>query len=210
MFVPCDKSGQNFALSITEAQLNIANNSSDASDPLFTKLDLFVTIAFTVELLLNLYADWFWRFATNPWSIFDLIIVLLSLISFAVSGLSVRVVLLLRCCRVLRIFGKVPSVSKIFAALFKSLVPMSNAFFIIFIVAAICKPPPPRIMPVRNREIRIHGLTVPAPVITHSLPSLGPLPSSKCQSLSLGLQLPSCFAPSRPPDPGFSKVRILL
>ena len=101
---------------------------------------MFITIAFTVELLLNAFANWLWPFMTNPWSIFDFIIVLLSILSFAIPGLPVRVVLLLRCCRVVRIFGKVPSVSKIFAALFQSLVPMSNAFFIIFIIAAICEP----------------------------------------------------------------------
>ena len=54
--------------------------------------------------------------------------------------MPVRVILLLRCCRVLRIFGKLPSVAKIFAALFQSLVPMTNAFFIIFVIAAICEP----------------------------------------------------------------------
>ena len=69
-----------------------------------------------------------------------MIIVSLSILSLSVAGMPVRLILLLRCCRVLRIFGKLPSVAKIFAALFQSLVPMTNAFFIIFVIAAICEP----------------------------------------------------------------------
>jgi voltage-gated sodium channel len=131
---------QNFGSSIAEAQIDTGSNSEREQEALFSKVDLILTLAFTVELVLNAFANWLRPFITNGWSIFDFLIVTLSLISLAVDGVPVRLILLLRCCRVLRIFGKVPSVAKIFAALFQSLIPMMNAFFIIFIIAAICEP----------------------------------------------------------------------
>jgi hypothetical protein len=52
------------------------------------------------------------------------VVVGLSLVCLAPSGLSLRLVLLLRSSRVLRIFGKWKSFSKIFSALAYSIVPM--------------------------------------------------------------------------------------
>ena len=132
--------GQNLAISITEAQLNVAQHGGSAQEATFSKIDLFLTIAFTVELLLNGFANWLLPFLRNGWSLFDVVIVALSIASLSVAEMPVRFILLLRCCRVLRIFGKLPSAAKIFAALFHSLVPMTNSFFIIFVIAAICKP----------------------------------------------------------------------
>jgi hypothetical protein len=119
--------------------MDIASNSENEPETAFSKIDLILTLAFTLELLLNAFANWLRPFVTNGWSMFDFFIVTLSLVSLAVDGVPVRLILLLRCCRVLRIFGKLPSVAKIFAALFQSLIPMLNAFFIIFIIAALCE-----------------------------------------------------------------------
>jgi hypothetical protein len=102
------------------------------------KVDLFLIIAFTAELSVNLFANWWRPFVTNGWSILDFVIVVLSLVSLAPVGISLRLMLLIRCCRVLRIFGKLKSVAKIFSAVACSLIPMANAFFIIFIITAIC------------------------------------------------------------------------
>jgi hypothetical protein len=55
---------------------------------------------------------------------FDVVVVGLSLVCLAPSGLSLRLVLLLRSSRVIRIFGKWKSVSKIFSALAYSIIPM--------------------------------------------------------------------------------------
>jgi hypothetical protein len=119
--------------------MDVASNSKSEQETLFSKVDLILTLAFKVELVLNAYANWLRPFVTNGWSIFDFLTVTLSLVSLAVDGVPVLLILLLRCCRVLHIFGKVPSVAKIFAALFHSLIPVMNAFFIIFIIAALCE-----------------------------------------------------------------------
>jgi hypothetical protein len=136
-------------MSIAEAQMNVVGTSGPNSDEemKWQKVDLFLIIAFTLELMLNLFANWLRPFLSNMWSIFDLIIVTLSLLGLVIAGLPLRLLLLLRCCRVLRIFGKLRSVVKIFSALAYSVSPMANAFFIIFVITAICALTPPRLLP---------------------------------------------------------------
>jgi hypothetical protein len=46
---------------------------------------------------------------------------------------------MLRALRVVRLFGRLKSSKKILAALWVSLVPMCNAFFIMLIVAMMCE-----------------------------------------------------------------------
>jgi voltage-gated sodium channel len=112
------------------------------------ELDTLFLIVFSIEVGVNAYANWFLRFFRNPWSVFDLIVVGLSLIGLAPTGLPLSLVLLLRCCRVLRVFGRFRAVSSIFSALAASAVPLASTFFIIFVFASICAcPPPPHAAP---------------------------------------------------------------
>ena len=104
-------------------------------------LDLLFLIVFSIELGVNAYSNWFSRFAKNPWSVFDSIVVGMSLIGLAPTGLPLSLVLLLRCCRVLRVFGRFRAVSSIFSALAASAVPLASTFFIIFVFASICRSP---------------------------------------------------------------------
>ena len=128
-------------MSIAEAQMNFYTSPEPPSLAALDKLDLFLIIAFSVELVINAFANWLRDFVCNGWNLFDVVIVALSIVGLAPVGLPVRLVLLLRCCRVLRIFGKLPAVAKIFSALSYSVLPMANAFFIIFVITAICERP---------------------------------------------------------------------
>jgi hypothetical protein len=134
---------QNFALNVYAAQITAISNVSvmhNFSDEVsnLNNLDLIFVFLFTVELIINAYSHWMWDFLKNPWSIFDLLVVSLSLLGLAPIGLPLSLLLLFRCCRVLRIFGKFPAVSIIFSALGSSIIPMASAFFIIFVLASIC------------------------------------------------------------------------
>ncbi len=108
-------------LSIAGAQMT---DLSDSSERLLDNVDMFLICAFTVELCINAYAHWFRDFVSSLWNLFDVLIVSLSLIGLTPAGLSLRLVLLLRCCRVLRIFGKLREVTKIFTALSYAILPM--------------------------------------------------------------------------------------
>jgi voltage-gated sodium channel len=133
----------NFALNVYAAQITAISDLSHLHDELSSefsfidRLDLFFVFLFTAELLINAYSHWFWEFLKNPWSIFDTLVVSLSLLGLAPIGLPLNLLLLFRCCRVLRIFGKFSAVSNIFSALGTSVIPMASTFFIIFVLSSI-------------------------------------------------------------------------
>ena len=136
---------QNFALNVYAAQMTAISNLDPMYDfadeyAYLNTLDLIFVILFTVELLINMLAHWRAAFLSNPWSIFDVLVVCLSLLGLAPIGMPLSLLLLFRCCRVLRIFGKFPTVSNIFSALGSSVIPMASTFFIIFVLASICEP----------------------------------------------------------------------
>ena len=115
---------QNFAVSIVGAQIATPDANTVST---LNKVDIFLIIAFATELCVNAFANWFEQFKVNLWNWFDVLIVSLSLVGLTPAGLSLRIVLLLRSCRVLRIFGKLKAVTKIFSALSYAVMPMSVA-----------------------------------------------------------------------------------
>ena len=134
---------QNFGLNIYAAQIAAIDEmnqmqATDSTSNILNQTDLIFVLFFTFELAVNLYANWFQRFLANPWSIFDFLIVAISLLGLAPIGMPLSLLLLFRCCRVLRVFGRFPTVSGIFSALAKSVVPMASTFFIVFILSSIC------------------------------------------------------------------------
>ena len=102
-------------------------------------LNLFFTIVFTVELVLNLYAQWLQPFFSDGWNLLDLVVVASSLIGLAPVDLPVSLILSLRAVRVVRLFGKIKSIRKMLTALSCSIPPMMNAYIVIFIIAGICE-----------------------------------------------------------------------
>ncbi len=62
---------QNFIVNAAEAQyleqLNEPDGSLSALGVALERTDMFFTIAFAVELVVNLYANWFIRFFTDGW-----------------------------------------------------------------------------------------------------------------------------------------------
>jgi hypothetical protein len=103
---------------------------------LLDDLNMTFTIIFTVDLLINLFAHWINDFITNPWSLFDAVIVIMSLIVLGPLNFPIS---MLRALRVVRLFGRLESSKKILAALWASILPMCNAFFIMLIVAMMCE-----------------------------------------------------------------------
>ena len=114
------------------------NGSPTATKQLLELLNTVFTVVFTIELLLNLLSQPLRDFATNPWSLFDTGVVLMSLIVLGPLDFPISI---LRAVRVVRLFGRLESSRKILAALSVSLLPMCNAFFIMLIVAMICESP---------------------------------------------------------------------
>ena len=87
---------------------------------------------------MNLFAHWLRPFLGSGWSLLDAAVVLLSLVALGPVSIPVTVVRLLRVFRVVRLFGRLRALRKMVSALSASVVPMANAFFILFIIASIC------------------------------------------------------------------------
>jgi voltage-gated sodium channel len=93
-------------------------------------LDRIVVAVFVVEILLRVYA-YGWRFFTNPWSLFDLGVVSLSLLP-ATGGLSV--LRALRILRALRLVGAVPGMRRVVAGLLSAMPAMMSIILLLGLV----------------------------------------------------------------------------
>ncbi len=145
-------------------------------------IDTMFTAVFTLELLVNMYAHWFRPFWQDGWSIFDFFVIALSLVALGPVEMPISVIRLMRTFRVVRLFGRMRALRQIILALTASLIPVTNAFFILLIVIAICAKPSATTL----------SLSTLSPISPLS-PNLSVL--SRCRSLSLpvSLSLSTCL-----------------
>uniref|UniRef100_A0A6U4UL80 EF-hand domain-containing protein n=1 Tax=Hemiselmis andersenii TaxID=464988 RepID=A0A6U4UL80_HEMAN len=126
----------NFIINVIQAELKYEPGSY--WDTLLAQIEIVLTVVFIVELGLNLFANWFSRFVNDGWSVFDFIVVSLSVISLIMDDASdVNVLRLLRPLRVVRLLGRLRSLRLIINACTRSLIPVSNAFLVTFLITAI-------------------------------------------------------------------------
>ena len=97
------------------------------------------TAMFTVELAVNISANRLYTFIGNGWNWLDVIVVFMSLVDFGPFDVPDWLVRLMRALRVVRLFGRVPELTKMFSAITASLFPMMNAFIILIIILSVCK-----------------------------------------------------------------------
>lgn len=126
----------NFITNIFEAHFTPEMGSP--MEKVFDNVDTGFTVIFTVELLTNMFATLFVEFLTDAWNWFDLVVVVISLLSMMFADLpGANVLRLMRCFRVFRLFKRIPSLRQIIVALTASVPPMINAFLLVCLVTAI-------------------------------------------------------------------------
>ena len=120
------------------------DKSADGADSywvVFGALGTLYNVAFLFELILNMYANWLFRFWADPWNQFDFLVVAIGLMTDAyLSGLQLGPAKLLRnmrAFRVFRLFKRIKSLNKIVVALGKALPGVMNAFLIMLLVMCI-------------------------------------------------------------------------
>ena len=138
------------------------------------RANLVFQLVFAAELAANLYAHWFWLFARDLWLVFDFVVVSLSLIGLAPMHLPLKLILLCRCARVVRLFRRIDSIKSILTAIACSLLPISGAFLIIFVLSSICQAP--KSLSVASR---MNGLSCFVPSLFFLLPLSAPRPQSR-------------------------------
>ncbi len=113
--------------------------NSKQFDAFIQFINLIFTGIFAIELCINMFANWMYKFVRNGWNWFDLLIVLMSLLDFGPFNNPLWLVRLMRAFRVVRLFGRVKELTKMISAITASLFPMLNAFVILFVVLSICE-----------------------------------------------------------------------
>ena len=97
----------------------------------------FIT-AITVELAFNAFGSWFTPFITDPWNVFDSIVVFISIVGIIIPSLpAVNVLRLVRVFKMVRLFRKLTSLRILTNALSSSVVPVIYAMLILVLVTAI-------------------------------------------------------------------------
>lgn len=164
---------QNFLICILDAQFGgwLVNRNGTLSDMGKTdwSINMLFTCAFTLELLFNLFGNWFKRFMRSGWNWFDVLTVGISLIDYGVPNIPDWLVKLMRAFRVIRLFGRVRALETMVTAVTASIVPMMHAFVILVIVLCICEATHPHTAPARSPLVRATRARV-----TLTLPHRGP------------------------------------
>ncbi|KAK3284726.1 hypothetical protein CYMTET_7642 [Cymbomonas tetramitiformis] len=121
---------------VTAAEKQLGKHTDDYG--IFGGFEWFFTVIFAIELLFNMYGNWFFQFYHSPWNWFDFTVVTVSLVSLAVEDLpGISILRLLRAFRVFRLFKRLESLRRIVVALESSIPGCLNAFGILIIVSAI-------------------------------------------------------------------------
>ena len=132
-----------FALDICEAQFLPVQGSKTGF--IFFILDAILTFFFLLELMLNIFAhsyNGFEPFYSKGSNWFDTAIVIISVCNVIVSMVggelpNAKLLRLLRLGRAVKLFKSLKDLNRLITAVSKSVVPVCNAFFILFIIAAI-------------------------------------------------------------------------
>ena len=129
----------NFIANIVEAQIAINGNTA-YEVKVFRTFEMFFFVIFLIELALNMYSSWFWKFWNNGWNVFDFSTVFITVLD--VAGLlapdsPLRYLRMMRAFRVFRLFKRVKSLNKIIVSLGKAMPGVMNAFLILTLVMCI-------------------------------------------------------------------------
>ncbi len=138
---PAAPPAQNFVVCVLDAQYR--TDALPGFNALVASVNHVFTAIFALELLVNLFAHWPRDFLGSGWNWLDSFIVVMSLADFGPSstGIPDWLVRSMRAIRVVRLFGRVEELTKMFSAIAASLFPMMNAFVILIIVVSICATP---------------------------------------------------------------------
>ena len=125
-----------YATAIAASQMLPEKGSAEANT--FYILEVVFTIIFAAELLVNAFGSWFWDFITDGWSVFDAIVVAISIAGLIQTSLpAVNVLRLVRVFKMVRLFQQLQSLRILINALTRSIIPVMNAFAILLLVSSI-------------------------------------------------------------------------
>jgi hypothetical protein len=100
---------------------------------------MFFTVVFTLELLFNMFGSWYTEFMNDGWSVFDGIVIVISILgvipSVKIPGLNI--LRLVKVFKIVRLFRKLAALRILINAITQSLVPVTYAFAILLLVSSL-------------------------------------------------------------------------
>jgi len=128
--------GANFLTNIVEKEIDPKGIHYISE---FAAFNYFYNVAFTIELIVNLYGNWWKAFWRSGWNVFDAVVVSIGLVNMMELPLPAAFGMLrmMRAFRVFRLFKRVKSLNKIIVAIVHAIPGVSNAFLILGIVMSI-------------------------------------------------------------------------
>jgi len=128
--------GANFLTNIVEKEVD---PKGEKHEKIFEAFNYFYNIAFTIELIINLYGHWWCPFWKSGWNVFDAVVVTIGLVNMMNLNLpsAFGMLRMMRAFRVFRLFKRVKSLNKIIVAIVHAIPGVSNAFLILGIVMSI-------------------------------------------------------------------------
>ena len=125
----------NFISNIVEKEID---PTSTLYSDTFYALECFFNISFLIELIINVYAHWFWKFVKSAWNWFDLLVVTIGMMSvLKLTEGPLSLLRNLRAFRVFRLFRRIKSLNKILMALARAVPGVANAFGVLLLVMSI-------------------------------------------------------------------------
>lgn len=125
----------NFFASAIKAELNPLNA---LQKDIFDILEAVFGFLFLIELIINLWGNWLVRFWSDPWNIFDFLVVVISILAVFVPTMpGVSVLRLFRAFRAFRLFKRVEQLKRIVFGALRSLPRVSYAFAILIMIMGI-------------------------------------------------------------------------
>lgn len=126
----------NFLVSVMQAQMLPVHGSN--AHHVFQGLEVFFNVVFLLELLVNMYANFFLRFWCSAWNIFDFLIVMISITSMLATNLpGITVLRLFRAFRVFRLFKRIRCLQMILIGIGKSIPGVRDALVVLGLIMAI-------------------------------------------------------------------------
>jgi hypothetical protein len=126
----------NFVLSVFDTGYNPPDDSFTGQ--LLGDLDNVCTALFALECAMNMVGHWFWVWASDTWNIFDLVVVVVSIVADVSQNFpNLTVLRTARVFRVIRLFKRLNALRTIGNAMTVSFWPVSNALIVVALVSFV-------------------------------------------------------------------------
>jgi len=123
----------NFLINAIDAQCLPVKGKDDRAIAIFAGFEFFFSYVYLTEFLVNFYGSFFFEFWKCGWNIFDLLVVVGSLISVHI----VSVLRLIRAFRAVRLFRRFTTLRKLSGCIMNSFPAVTTAFGVLLLIIGI-------------------------------------------------------------------------